>query len=216
VTLRTKLIAGIVGLIIALSAVIGVTTEIFLSRYLVGQLDQQLSGATDRIRPPDSTASGTTEGPQPPAGSGGTTTAPPGAGSLNRAGNRTGTLLATLSEETVVTCAVLVESTTPADATTTTASRYRAVPKLLPASSCSSLATLSPNTQPETVMIDGQGSYRVKAVADSQSPGSVLVAGLPMEDVQNVQQRLAVIMALVAGACRSDRSQGRHPSVGQR
>ena len=42
-TLRTKLIAGIVGLIVLLSAVIGVVTEVFLSKYLIGQLDARLN-----------------------------------------------------------------------------------------------------------------------------------------------------------------------------
>ena len=42
-TLRTKLIVGIVALITAVCAVIGVTTEIFLSRYLVKQVDNQVS-----------------------------------------------------------------------------------------------------------------------------------------------------------------------------
>ncbi len=197
VTLRTKLIASIVGLIIVLSVVIGVTTEIFLSKYLVGQLDQQLNGTTDRIRPPDSR--GTIAGQQPPGADDGTTT-PAGTGSLNRVGNRTGTLFATVSDGTVSTCAVLVDSTTSADSASTSAGRYRAVPKALSPSDCSELTGLSPNAQPVTVTIEGEGSYRVKAVADTQPSGTVLVAGLPMEDVQNVQQRLAVIMALVAGA----------------
>ena len=42
-TLRTKLIVGIVALITAVCGVIGVTTEIFLSRYLVKQVDNQVS-----------------------------------------------------------------------------------------------------------------------------------------------------------------------------
>lgn len=41
-TLRTKLVAGIMALIVGVCAVVGVTTEIFLSRYLTKQLDTQL------------------------------------------------------------------------------------------------------------------------------------------------------------------------------
>ena len=181
VTLRTKLIASIVGLIIVLSVVIGLTTEIFLSKYLVGQLDQQLNGTTDRIRPPDSP--GTISGQQPPGADDGTTT-PAGTGSLNRVGNRTGTLFATVSDGAVATCAVLVDSTAVTTSTSTSASRYRAVPKALSPSACAELAGLSPNAQPVTVTIEGEGSYRVKAVTDTQSSGTVLIAGLPMEDVQ--------------------------------
>ncbi|WP_420122872.1 sensor histidine kinase [Nakamurella sp.] len=44
-TLRTKLVAGIMALIVGVCAVVGVTTEIFLSRYLTKQLDTQLMQA---------------------------------------------------------------------------------------------------------------------------------------------------------------------------
>lgn len=40
--LRTTLVASILALIVAVCAVVGVVTEIFLSRYLVAQVDQQL------------------------------------------------------------------------------------------------------------------------------------------------------------------------------
>ena len=56
-TLRTKLIVGIVALITAVCAVIGVSTEIFLSRYLVKQVDNQVSemglGQRSRSARPD-------------------------------------------------------------------------------------------------------------------------------------------------------------------
>ena len=41
-TLRNKLVVGIVALIVGVCAVVGVTTEVFLSRYLTKQLDTQL------------------------------------------------------------------------------------------------------------------------------------------------------------------------------
>src|SRR3954454_24942952 len=55
-TIRSKLIVSIVALITVVCAVIGVTTEIFLSRYLVGQVDRQLAeihqfGTTGPDRP---------------------------------------------------------------------------------------------------------------------------------------------------------------------
>ncbi|MET0864859.1 MAG: two-component sensor histidine kinase, partial [Nakamurella sp.] len=42
-TIRSKLIVSIVALITVVCAVIGVTTEIFLSRYLVQKVDSQVS-----------------------------------------------------------------------------------------------------------------------------------------------------------------------------
>lgn len=56
-TLRTKLVAGIMALIVGVCAVVGVTTEIFLSRYLTKQLDTQLMQANQA-------ATGGPEGPR--------------------------------------------------------------------------------------------------------------------------------------------------------
>ncbi len=57
-TLRAKLIIGIVALIIAVCAVVAVTTEIYLNRYLVGQVDKEVTqqqgfakgGGPERLR----------------------------------------------------------------------------------------------------------------------------------------------------------------------
>ena len=59
-TLRSKLIIGIVALITAVCAVIGVTTEIFLSRYLVRQVDSQLTSQQNFAERPDGSRSGGT------------------------------------------------------------------------------------------------------------------------------------------------------------
>src|SRR6478672_7054178 len=60
-TLRAKLIIGIVVLITAVCAVVGVTSEIFLNRYLIAQVDKQVllqqsfarNGGPDRPRGED-------------------------------------------------------------------------------------------------------------------------------------------------------------------
>lgn len=51
ITLRTKLIAGIVGIIVVVCAVIGVVTEIKLSEFLMAQKDAQLTAAQGRVFP---------------------------------------------------------------------------------------------------------------------------------------------------------------------
>ena len=56
-TLRTKLVVGIMALIVGVCAVVGVTTEVFLSRYLTKQLDIQLVQANQA-------ATGGPEGPR--------------------------------------------------------------------------------------------------------------------------------------------------------
>jgi two-component system OmpR family sensor kinase len=50
-TLRTKLIAGIVGIIVVVCAVVGVVTEIALSQFLMAQKDSQLTAAQGRVFP---------------------------------------------------------------------------------------------------------------------------------------------------------------------
>jgi two-component system OmpR family sensor kinase len=50
-TLRTKLIAGIVGIIVVVCAVVGVVTEIALSQFLMAQKDAQLTAAQGRVFP---------------------------------------------------------------------------------------------------------------------------------------------------------------------
>ena len=49
--LRTKLIAGIVGIIVVVCAVVGVVTEIALSQFLMAQKDSQLAAAQGRVFP---------------------------------------------------------------------------------------------------------------------------------------------------------------------
>ncbi len=201
-TLRTKLIASIVGLIIVLSAVIGVTTELFLSSYLLGQLDTQLNVTASRIRPPDASEPGTTGAVGAPSSNGTPGAVPPQANYLNRPGNRTGTLLAATSDGAVIYCAVLTESISAAgnsgSATAGSTNRSTSL-KMLSASACAPLLALTVGANPVTVNIAGLGSYRVKASHDPGSSTAVQVAGLPTQDVQNVQSRLALIMALVAG-----------------
>ena len=197
VKLRTKLILSIVALIIVVCAAVGVTTELFLSRYLLGQLDNQLIAASERYKPPtDDRAL------QPPST---LPSGPYGGNPLNRIAFRTGTLAATVTNGAVSQCQVSVDVPANAATATTDASvEFGRQPsyKALAPSDCSALASLTPGARPVTVSITGLGSYRVRASSGSQiSSVTVLVAGLPTQDVTDVQQRLALIMGLVmAGA----------------
>ncbi|MDN5805334.1 MAG: hypothetical protein L0H26_12240, partial [Microlunatus sp.] len=66
ITLRTKLIAGFVVTIIAVTAVIGIVTQVFLSDYLLKQLDSRVM--TTQVRfggPPPGSQPGSNQNPGP-------------------------------------------------------------------------------------------------------------------------------------------------------
>ena len=186
VTLRTKLIASIVALIIVVCAVVGLTTEIFLSRYLLGQLDNQLISASQRFKPPSDDRD--QNAPSSSIGQNG--------GSIGRFAIRNGSLAATVAGGVATQCSVIVD--VPATSTSTDSVREPTV-KPLTAADCAALTSLQAGAKPVTVSVGDLGSYRVLAVDDRQRAGTLQVAGLPTQDVQNVQKRLALIMGLVMG-----------------
>ena len=206
VTLRTKLIAGIVALIVLVCAAIGVITEIFLSRYLMQQLDQKLMQSVDRPRPDGGLGSTSAQGQL------GSTT--PGNGRIFGFG--VGALFATVTGGTVHSCQILVDQ--PAsDSTATTAAGGTSGPspapggiarrittlKSLAVADCAALAGLTAGGPATTVTINGVGSYLVRATpanpSATSSSGAVTVVGLPTKDVSDIQTRLAVIMLIVGG-----------------
>ncbi|WP_090474631.1 sensor histidine kinase [Nakamurella panacisegetis] len=186
VTLRTKLIASIVGLIVLLSAVIGVTTELFLSRYLVQQLDQRLVGVQEHA-PDIVAAGGSTTSIPPPSGS----TAPDQRAPsclINAGGFRQLDGLSICITGTTVTRAVIWSNFVP---TTLTATQLAAVRS----------AALSASAS--TVSIPGWGEYRVVQVVprglSTTGDKITLINGLSLSSVTDTQRRLALVMALVAG-----------------
>lgn len=194
VTLRTKLVASIVGLIIVVCAVVGVTTELFLSKYLLGQLDNQLIATSERSRPPSDDQNSPESG----------TTGQSGSGSIGRFAIRNGSLAATVTGGVVTQCFVIVDlpsttATAAATGTTTASAPRQPTAKPLTSQDCSALVSVKPGATPVTVVIAGQGSYRVRGSESQETSGSFMVTGLPTQDVQNVQKRLALIMALVMG-----------------
>ncbi len=192
-TLRTKLIASIVGLIIALSAVIGVTTEIFLSKYLVQQLDTrlQVNFATrggDRGSP---NGPGTNGAPGQPTDPNATpssprtalfecstiTTSDPFGGAPDAA------LFALVQDGKLVSGA------------------YRTSPSAcyqLTAADSSELQGLTAADGIQTMTIGPYGSFRVIAKTPNSS-GEVQITGASLSDVTADQRKLAEVMALVAG-----------------
>ncbi len=187
VTLRTKLIVGIVALIVILSAAIGVATEIFLGRYLTAQLDQRLGnfGVFDRnAAPPGGTSPGLSAADL-------TCSSPTNGGRL-RTPPQTDQVYAFVAGGTV-TKAILRE--TSGTCTVLAGSDITSLNTLVSGTSASDLHRAT------TIVLGTHGDFRVAASAqpadDSNDP--FLLTGSSLSEVHSIQTRLAVIMALVAG-----------------
>ncbi|MEP6560456.1 MAG: HAMP domain-containing sensor histidine kinase [Nakamurella sp.] len=179
-TIRSKLIVSIVALITVVCAVIGVTTEIFLSRYLVEQVDKQLAeihqfapaGFPDR---PRSGGGNQNEGLTCSDGR-----------SFYGPGQNFGTLTAVVTDGEVTSAGI------PAAGVNGTT-----VCNPVPSSVNPELVALPTDDQPRTVEIEGIGEYRV--VASMLPSGRILVNGIPLASVKASLLQLGIIMGIVAG-----------------
>ena len=209
ITLRTKLIAGIVAVIVVVCGVIGVVTEMKLRDFLVAQKDAQLtaaqsrvfpvvrerrSGSADRvgITPPDRAGIAPSDRTALPAFQPGRCTdaagnAVPGnsplpPGFLFRGVQSVGTLGAMVAGGSVVDAGIL---------------SGEGACTVVDSSAARVLADIPPGGSPATVHIAGQGDFRV--LAETLPGGDVAVLGLPLADVHDTLVRLALIMIAVAG-----------------
>jgi len=194
-TLRTKLIAGIVGLIVLLSAVMGVVTEVFLSKYLIGQLDARLNTiavgnpGNGENAPPSGSDNGSgyrrfifadCHPASTSAPGSATSTSRPTSTPAQKVAQPDGSLFARISDgvvtgsirPTVVTC------------------------DPIPPAVASTLTALVPDSAIRTIALPGYGDFRVKAKQNRD--GSVSISGASLLVVTETQTTLAVIMALVA------------------
>ena len=190
-TLRTKLVAGIVALIVSVCALIGVVTEIVLSHYLTGQLDEKViafAGGLDGPRGGDGSLSGRPIGGTPAVNSqrfAALSSCPVPAGGEYRPGPSEDQLVALVAGDNV---AHAVLRRTGGDKCTT-----------LPTSSSSALAAVGTGA-PQTVSVGDAGVFRVVRVARVDTAGDALVVGLPYAQVSDTQVRIALTLAVVAGA----------------
>ncbi len=176
VTLRNKLVVSIMALIVVVCAVVGVTTEIFLSRYLMKQLDSQLEQASQFVLNPP----GGRQGGVPTTCS----TDLRGPGGL---GQSTNSLTAYIQGGQVLSAWTVDYKTgcTPLSA------EADAILLSVPVSTQS-------NKVQQTVDIPGlASSYRV--MAQTRSDGVTVVTGLSMAPVQGSQYQLAMILLIVTG-----------------
>lgn len=172
--LRTTLVASILALIVAVCAVVGVVTEIFLSRYLVAQVDQQLK-VWDKI--PDG-------GPGSPDGDAWQARCAAGRIPGRGPGLQRGSLWLTVEDGEVYDSGAVPWSDSPTclTPTATAVTELRAVPT---------------DGAIHSVSLDGLGDYRVRADVDGY--GVVRLDGQSLEPVNAALLRLGVIMAVVTG-----------------
>jgi len=173
-TLRRRLVLGIVALLAAVTIVIGVVSVLALQGFLVARLDTQLLAATSRSQ---DAFDGHGEG----GGPGFPGDRPPPSTLLNLPGQRTGTLAGTISGSDSSQAAVLGEGATAED---------------LDAAQLGVLLALPADGMPHNADLgDGLGTYRV-IVQEPSVEGDSLVIGLSLADVQATVLQLS---ALVAG-----------------
>lgn len=172
-SLRRRLVLGIVALLTAVTIVIGVVSVLALQGFLVARLDKQLIAATSRSQDAfNEHGGGQPEFPDD---------RPPPSELLNIPGQRTGTLAGVISTESEPQAAVLGEG---------------AEPENLDAAQLVSLAAVPADGQPHNVDLGSFGTYRV-VVQKPSAAGVSLVVGLSVADVQATVVQLAVLIAVI-------------------
>jgi two-component system OmpR family sensor kinase len=168
-TLRRRLVLGIVALLAAVTIIIGVASVLALRGFLVGRLDTQLDAVTNRsqdafeARGPDVSLL-----PGEP---------PPPSALLNLPGQRTGTLAGTVSGSGL-SVAVLGDGATA---------------EALTADQAAVLLSIPADGKPHTADLGSFGSYRV--VVQQPANGDSLIVGLSLAEVQGTVSQLAWLIA---------------------
>lgn len=167
-TLRTRLTAGVLVLLVVSCAGIGIATSIMVQGFLVDRLDQQLAQAGSRLDV-------SLEHPEIPEGSGGD---PVPSGEPGVQGQAVGTLAARISEGSIEQAVVVRDNAGEVslpDVALTQADR-------------SALMRVTPDSPPTTIRLSSLGEYRLLA---SRGPdGDIHIAGLPLQDIESTVHRL--------------------------
>ena len=171
-TLRRRLVLGIVALLAAVTLVIGVLSVVALSSFLTGRLDQQLTSATDRSQDAFDGHGGVPDD---------NAFRPPASGFLARSGQPVGTLGAIINSGEIFNAAVLDSAGRPTSIDT---------------ARLETLLTLTPDSSPVSVDLgSGLGEYRV--IARTAPNGDYLVIGLPLGDVNATVFQLGLLILII-------------------
>ncbi|MGV8886424.1 MAG: sensor histidine kinase [Microbacteriaceae bacterium] len=174
-TLRRRLVIGIVGLLAAVSMIVGTVSVLTLQGSLMSRLDGQLTAATSRTA---DVVDGGGMSQLPTTGSDG----PRPETFLRLAG------LPPLTIGGLVLGGVLDVRILGADLETTT----------LTSAQLARIFAQPADGVPRTIDLGGTlGSYRVSIVADGDGSGDGLMIGLPLADLQSTVLQLIIVVALV-------------------
>jgi two-component system OmpR family sensor kinase len=175
-TLRTRLIVGLVALMAVLSGVIGGVSLLALDRFQLNQLDAQLTAADQHNRDAIDHLYGSNGAPPSPGGGGdnGTTIGPAGIGLT------TGAISVRIKDAQVVNASLVPDSGIQAT--------------LLTPAEIASVSSLPPASSPRTVNVADLGSYRVQV--SKESDGDIVITGLPLKGAHSTLIKLALVIAL--------------------
>jgi two-component system OmpR family sensor kinase len=176
-SLRGKLIAQVIALLAVVCLVVGLVTEVALRSFLVHQLDDRLAAASERgTRPPPAGTPTFPAGPRPPD-------------SLRVPGQGIGTLGVLIAPDGGLRDGVLRGGIAP-----TQNNPFPSEP--VPAEQLAILVNLPTDGHRRSIDLGALGEYRVVSV---RSPdGTVLITGLPMDDVSATLWQLGFIFGGVA------------------
>ncbi|BBU20500.1 hypothetical protein MXEN_13756 [Mycobacterium xenopi RIVM700367] len=176
-SLRIRLLAGQIVVLALVCVGIGAVTELALYRYLMGQLDQQLQGASHR------SAMTYGERPPPPVPWRHPRVPMPGPGPrfLDAPGQPVGMVAAIVGAGGTVNAGYLTSTGSRSAVTDIAEAQLRAI---------------APDRTPVTRELDGLGRYRLVA-ASAKHGNDVIVTGLPMSNVDSTLIRMLVSFALV-------------------
>ena len=174
-TLRTRLTAGILVLLVVSCAGIGIATSITLRGFLVDRLDQQLAQAGSRL----DVSLEHREGPEGAA-------VPPGPGAEPGVqGQAVGTLAASIRGESIEQAVVVRDN----------AGEISLPSVALTTADRSVLLALAPDATPTTARLSSLGDYRLRATRGPD--GEIHVAGLPLQDIDSTVHRLQAVELVV-------------------
>ncbi len=172
-TLRARITASMLGLLIVLCLTIGVVTQVALKNFLMGQLDSQLTTAAGRFNGPNGSNGPSEFSRNPPQNE---------SGNLNPGGQSDGTINAHIVPGGAISTQIW------------SAGNYTS----LGDDATKVLATAPADGQPHTVQLPGHGRYRVNAT--QVEDGDVLLTGLPLASVNATLSRLALVVTALAAA----------------
>jgi two-component system OmpR family sensor kinase len=169
-TLRARIIASLLGLLVVLCLAIGTFTELALNHYLVSRLDDQVTQGQKRVQ----RDFGQNDAPQPPSQN---------PRFLLPPGSPVGSVAAWFTNGQLVTAL-----------TRSQGSDYATVAS----AEVAPLAALHPDGKAHTVTLPGLGAYRA-AAADAPD-GAVVVTGLPLSGVNDTLVKLTLIITALSAA----------------